>query len=512
MSVQEALDACAAMAPKPANRRTGRATIRDSKAAGLSAFPPKALAPVPAPATDLGLDLSRLTDAHAAELLDRRAGAALHFDQEQKVWRAWNGIAWPLDHAGARHAAVVTLARDIAAYALTLEDLDLRKKVLGFALRLESRHGTDNCLELAKHRHPIAVTTDMWDRDLWLFNTPTATVELRTGATRAARPEDLCQLLAGAPFDPNATAPRWTRFLEEVFPFDPDVIAYLQRWAGYVLTGDTREQIFLLLLGAGANGKSVLLAILNYVLGSYSYVSPFATFVRQYREGGNVASPELAALVGRRLISAVEACEATQLDEGRIKSLTGGDTITARHLFGKHFSFVPVGKIVLAANHRPRVTDDSVAFWRRCHVIPFSQSFLGPAADPTLLDQLKAEASGVLNWMLAGCLAWQRDGLQPPPIVLLASESYRAANDPLATFLEDCAIAGGFDDVVLVRDALAAYRRWADREGISERDRLRQRAFAERLGDRFPAFHHRAGSAVRNLKLVPRCDATDPCF
>ena len=253
---------------------------------------------------------------------------------------------------------------------------------------------------------------------------------------------------------------------------DPEVIAYLQRFAGYSLTADVREQVFLLLLGSGANGKSVLLTVLGHVLGSYSYIAPFSTFIRQRQDGGNVPSPELAALAGRRLISASESCEAARLDEARVKSLTGGDTITARHLFGKHFSFSPVGKIVLAANHRPRVTDDSLAFWRRCHVLPFAQSFTGPAADLTLVDQLRAEASGILNWMLAGCLAWQHDGLQPPTAVQLASDNYRAANDPLAGWVNDCATAGGFDDVVLVRDALASYRHWADREGLSDHDRV----------------------------------------
>ena len=362
-------------------------------------------------------------------------------------------------------------------------------------------------LSLAKHINPIAVTSAAWDRDPWLLNTPAGVVDLHTGDVRPARPEDLCQLVTGAAFDPTALAPRWRQFLDELFPDDPALVAYLQRWLGTCLTGDVREQVFVLFLGTGANGKSVLLAIVNYVLGTYAHVAPFSTFLRQRQDGGNVASPELAALAGKRLITASEACEAARLDEGRVKTLTGGDRITARHLFGKHFSFDPVGKITLAANHRPHVTDDSLAFWRRCHVVPFQQSFTGDRADRTLVDQLKAEASGILNWLVAGCLAWQQNGLEPPPAVVLANAAYRAANDPLAGFLADCSDDHAApEDWVLVRDAFKAYRQWAEREGFGDKDRLKPRAFADRLGERFAPFHHRTGSAVKGLKLTPPSD------
>lgn len=466
----------------------------------MTALATPAFARRPDPAA-LALNLSRLTDAHAAELLAARAGDHLCYDQQQQTWRRWDGRSWPVDHNGARHAAVVRLAHDIAGYALTLSDLDVRKKVLGFSLKLESRHGTENCLELAKHLAPIAVTSDVWDADPWVLNTPTGVIDLHTGTARPARAADLCQLVTGADFDPAATAPRWLRFLQEVFDGDGDLIAYLQRWFGYCLTGTIREQMFLLLSGTGANGKTVLQTTIGHVFGSYAYTAPFSTFLRQRHDGGNVPNPEVAALAGRRVITASESCEASRLDEARIKSLTGGDRQTARHLFGRHFSFDPVGKITLAANHRPRVSDDSLAFWRRCHVVPFMQSFIGDRANLTLTDELKTEASGILNWMIAGCLSWQRDGLQPPALVQLASDDYRRSNDALAGFLADSTTDGGFDDIVLVRDAYAAYKRWADREGLDDRDRLRQRAFRDRLTERYAAFHHRQGAAVRNLTL-----------
>jgi putative DNA primase/helicase len=450
------------------------------------------------------LDLSRLTDAHAAELLAQHAGDDLRFDQQQATWYAWQSPIWREDVTGTRQRAVVELARAIQRHALTLDDLDVRKRLLKFALGLESRRGTDNVLELAKRRPPLAVTSDVWDRDKWLLTTPTATLDLRTGTARPARASDLCRNCTGAAYDPDASAPRFDRFLDEVFAGDVAVIAYLQRLAGYCLTGDVREQVFVLLHGLGANGKSVLLSTLGVVMGSYAHIAPFHAFAARYGAGGDVPSPELAAFQSRRLIVASETREGTRLDEGRMKGLTGGEVITARYLFGRYFSFVPEGKILLAANHKPKVSDDSLAFWRRCHVLPFDQTFTGSRADLTLADHLRDEASSILNWMLAGCAAWQRDGLHPPPTVLLASANYREANDALAGFLQDCTDPdAGSDDATHARDAYALYKRWADREGLTDRERLSSHAFSERLREKgFEKFHDRTGTAHRRLRLV----------
>ena len=376
------------------------------------------------------LDLTRLTDAHAAELFAPHASDHLRFDQQQATWYAWQSPTWREDVTGTRHRAVVALALALAQHALTLDDLDLRKRLLRFALGLESRRGTDNAWS-CEHWPPLALTSDAWDRDKRQLVTPTATLDLHTGTARPARPRTSAATARARPMTPRP-ARRASTASSMKSSRDVAVIAYLQRLAGYCLTGDVREQLFVLLHGLGANGKSVLLSTLGFVMGSYAHIAPFQAFAARYGTGGDVPSPELAAFQGKRLIVASETRDGTRLDEGRMKNLSGGEVITARYLFGKYFSFTPEGKILLAANHKPKVSDDSLAFWRRCHVLPFDQTFTGSRADLTLADRLRDEASGILNWMLDGCAAWQRDGLQPPPSVLLASANYREANDALA--------------------------------------------------------------------------------
>jgi putative DNA primase/helicase len=161
---------------------------------------------------------------------------------------------------------------------------------------------------------------------------------------------------------------------------------------------------------------------LRYVLGDYAYNLPFSAFELKAR---SAIPNEIAALSGKRFVTAIETNESVELNEGRIKALTGSDPITARFLYGEFFTFVPSGKFWLAFNHKPRVSDDSPGFWRLIRLIPFLEMFVAGRADPDLLEKLKAEAPGILNWLVQGALMWQTDGLEAPAVVAEASKVSR---------------------------------------------------------------------------------------
>ncbi len=188
--------------------------------------------------------------------------------------------------------------------------------------------------------------------------------------------------------------------------------------------------------GRGANGKSVFLATLRHLLGAYACNTPFSTLERA--QGGGGISNDVAALAGKRLVTASEAREGARLNEERLKALTGGDAVTARFLYSELFTFIPQLKLWLAVNHRPRVSDDSSGFWRRIRLIPFTQTFAGERQDPRLGEVLAKEAEGILAWAVRGCLEWQTRGLEPPAPVKAATEEYQSENDPLASFLAEC--------------------------------------------------------------------------
>ena len=140
----------------------------------------------------------------------------------------------------------------------------------------------------------------------------------------------------------------------EVFDGDPEMIRYGQRAVGYSLTGDTREQCLFLCYGEGANGKSTFLNVLQYVLGDYAQNMPFSAFEKKAR---SQIPNDVAVLVGKRFVTAVETYEMARLNEQRIKVMTGGDPMSGRFLYGEFFSFEASHKLWLAFNHKPGVVD-----------------------------------------------------------------------------------------------------------------------------------------------------------
>jgi putative DNA primase/helicase len=154
-----------------------------------------------------------------------------------------------------------------------------------------------------------------------------------------------------------------------------------------------------------------------------------------------------ANLPGARFAKVVETREDLRLDEARVKSWTGGDTVTIRPLYKNSLSFVPAYKLWMAFNHKPTITDDSYAMWRRMRLIPFLRKFDKHQADKKLLSKLRAEAPGILNWAIAGCLAWQRDGLGTPATVERATQEYEAESDVFGHFIEDrCVVDPSFKE------------------------------------------------------------------
>ncbi len=344
-------------------------------------------------------------------------------------------------------------------------------------------------LELARSQPPIADKGKNWDADPMLLGVPNGIVDLRRGELRDGRRDDRVCMQAGVAFDSKASCDRWLQFLDEVFDGDKDLIEYICRAVGYSITGDVSEQCLFLLHGVGANGKSTFLNAIRHAVGDYGYNMPFTTIEMDRRAS---IPNDLAALVGRRLVTASETNEATRLNEGRVKALTGGDPVTARFLNREFFTFRPVAKFWLAVNHKPRVTDDSHGFWRRVRLIPFTQQFPG---DKMLESKLKVEAPGILRWAVEGCKQWQERGLDPPDCVRSATEEYRQESDVIEGFIAERIEVTNEDIELPIREIVEAYDRWAEREGLKPRERLGSRSFRSRLKAKWPDRHRRA---VRN--------------
>jgi len=359
-------------------------------------------------------------DSAALEFVDSHCDE-LRYCHTAGAWLRWNGVFWQRDETGSAFQWARELARKLA------EDQDKRGRYLtskvAFASAVE---------RFARVDPRVAVTFEYWDRDPWKLGTPGGTVDLQTGVLSDPKQDDgITKATSVAPLDQDC--PRWRRFLNEATRGDDALIRFLQQWSGYCLTGITREHALAFVHGNGGNGKSVFINVLTSILKDYAANAPMETFT-----SGKFAShpTDLAMLGGARIVTASETEEGRAWAEARIKQMTGGDPITARFMRQDFFTYKPQFKLTIIGNNQPVLHNVDDAARRRFNIIPFIHSPEKPDRD--LERKIMMEASGILRWMIEGCLDWQRNGLLRPESVTAATSAYFSEQDLMGQWLEDC--------------------------------------------------------------------------
>ncbi|WP_442753854.1 phage/plasmid primase, P4 family [Methylocystis sp. JAN1] len=362
-------------------------------------------------------------DALALRFADRHADE-LRYVAAWGKWLFWTGTYWAFDDTLRAFDMARAICREAAA--------DCNKPKI--ASVIASAKTVAAIEKLAKADRRIAATINQWDADPWILNTPGGVVDLRTGSTRPAQPDDyLTKITAVAP-NPAASCHRFLAFLGEITAGDAELVAYLRRVLGYALTGDTREHALFFGYGTGRNGKSVLLKTAADILGAYHKTASLETFTAS---NSDRHPTDLAGLRGARLVTASETEEGRRWAESRIKQLTGGDTVSARFMRQDFFEYRPQFKLVIAGNHKPSLRSVDEAIRRRFHLIPFAVTIPAEQCDPELAEKFRAEWPAILAWMIEGCLEWQRVGLQQPQAVREATAAYLEAEDAIAAWIDD---------------------------------------------------------------------------
>jgi putative DNA primase/helicase len=282
-------------------------------------------------------------------------------------------------------------------------------------------------------------TPDGWDSDNWKLNTPGGTVDLRTGKLLPHDPADYCTKITKVA--PSSSTPElWLRFLARVTDDNQELQAFLKRMSGYALTGDTSEHALFFLWGTGKKGKSTFINTLTGILHDYARVAPPEVFTMQ--KSGEKHPTCLAGLQGARLCTATETDKGAHLAESQVKSLTGGDKITARYMRKDFFDYTPCFKLLIGGNNKPTLRSVDEAIRRRINLLPFVVTIPESERDSTLGEKLKKEWPGILSWAIEGSLEWQRDGLKPPTIVQAATHNYLDDEDILEGWLAERAVIG----------------------------------------------------------------------
>lgn len=440
------------------------------------------------------LDLARYgatEDGLARALVDRHAHE-LRYCPQRASWLAWDGARWQWDEGGHHRESIKALARH-------LPDNDAwknhRKKMLSSA-------GVAGVAKMASTAQPVVVHAHQLDTDPWALNTPGGIVDLRTGDIRAASPDDLCTRLTKVSVD-RRRPERWLAFLTETFDGDTEMVGYIQRLAGYSASGVQLEHVLPFLHGSGGNGKSVFLEVLVAVLGDYASTAPPDFLLATGRQD----EAAVARLAGLRLVACSEVNQRARFDEAKVKLLTGGDRLTARFLYGNHFTFLPTHHLWLMGNHQPSVEAGGESFWRRLRLLPFTRQVPKGKRVEGLAGQLvEAEGPRILGWIVAGAIEALANKLREPEAVMAATASYAEEEDALGRFVADRVMLATGARTATV-DVRAAYAAWCRAEGVQE---LNQTAFGRELRSRWGIDVARSNGRRHYVGLTLYADLDEP--
>ncbi|HZT77376.1 MAG TPA: phage/plasmid primase, P4 family [Vicinamibacterales bacterium] len=276
-------------------------------------------------------------------------------------------------------------------------------------------------------------------------------------------------------YDPASTCPRWLAFLDRVLEGDAERIALLQEWFGYNLVFDTSYQRFMMFLGEGANGKSVVTSTLENLLGAENVSNvPLELFGDRF---------QLAPSIGKLANIVSEVTSVSKVDEGRLKEFTAGDSMSFDRKYLTPLQTKPTARLTIATNNLPRIGDRSEGVWRRLMLMPFNVVIPEGERDPLLTDKLKAELSGVLNWALEGLRRLQQQGHFTVPSVNTASVTeYKEESNPVKQFLDECCISEP-DATYPCAHIYIQYQLWCKARGYKPLD---ERQFGKDLKRVFP--------------------------
>lgn len=399
---------------------------------------------------------------HLGQILALILISCLRYDPIIRLWRFYKDGRWHKDYDGIEASKIVEA-----------ELRDLRKKLL------KSNSQTGKQEEITKFFDPLfspdkvkqvlralavntrvdfTVTAKDFDQDPMFLNCLNGTVNLLDGTLLTHSYVHLLSRQTAVTYDKNAGCPEWCKFINNVMGGDEDKIAYIQRALGYSVTGLTKEHCFFLLHGKGGNGKSTLLETIRYVLGDYVGNLANESLLLSVR----TIRSDIVRLQGQRVVTTSELKEQTRpLDEALIKALTAGDMQTVRESGKNEIDFTPQLKLFVATNHLPTIKGIDDGIWRRVRLISFDKSFSAKECDKDLLEKLKSEASGVLNWLIEGCQQWHEVGLNEPEVIRRAISLFRSDSNPVQLFLEDrCEARAGAK--IQLKEMHKKYIDWCD--------------------------------------------------
>jgi len=458
------------------------------------------------------------SDAGNVAILAQHVHGNLRHVQETKTWLWWDGERWNTDGAGTQaQRAALQVAEHYRREAAKLQEqlvnpaLDeegrkaVSKAIKGiesWAIQCRNKGRIDAMLVLAQRDSRFALSITDLDKNPLLFGVDNGVVDLKTGQLRAAGRDDFVTKRSPIAFVTGAPCPRFAQFMDEITALpDPSAPSrglprsalahYLHSALGYALTGTVPEQKMFFAIGPGSNGKNVLLDLVQHIMGDYCVtLAPEVIMANRHDADAERPTPSARRLAGARLAIASESKEGARLNVALVKAHTGNATMTARALHENTFSFAVTHKLWLMTNHAPALDHIDDALRGRLHLIPFDRTWNRPGhteRDPNLPDgdknlsvALLGEAEGVLQWLIAGAVAYLREGLEPPFEVTRMTRRYLEDADPFGRWFAGCDLCApesGTKSSVLHQEFIT----WCLSEGLSQSAAGSLKSFAAKL-------------------------------
>ena len=427
----------------------------------------------------------RCTDAANADATACRHGAGFRYVVEWDAWLAWNGTRWARTGASLalRRAVLLTARAEYAAVKLVIhglraelkralladkdlaDELDAKIKIQLVLLKWHEQSQNSSRIKAAADILATILAMPFSDLDScpWYFNVQNGTVDLRSAELLPHTREHYITQIAPVEWDDAASCPTWDTFIRQAMGGDVTMVMYLQRLVGYAATALNREHVLLFFWGGGNNGKGTFFRAIQGIFGEYGCAAPRDLLFQP--KGGSAPHPsELARLYGKRLAICAEVGESARFDEAKIKDLTGGDAIACRRMNEDWWDFTPTHTLFLHGQHKPNVSGHDLGIWRRMRLIPWLFTIAPGQVDVELSEKLLRERSGILRWLVNGCLEWQRVGLEEPATVVAATAEYRQESDVLGAFLRQYVVVDPVGRVVR-KTLRERYERWCEEAG-----------------------------------------------
>lgn len=406
----------------------------------------------------------------------------IRFCIERNTWFVWNGKYWEADTSGLHIRSIAQqTARSIYQEAAEAKSPDQAETLAKYAIRSETTSRIDAGIKESRNQQEIPCHVDNFDNDPWLLNVENGTINLKTGELNPHNHRNMITKYIPIKYDPDAHSELWEKILLEIFG-SPELVAYYQRAKGYSITADQSDQCFFFNYGQqGANGKSTVELTINGCLGNYATQVDPQAFMTTRNQKSNI-NEQISRLVKARLVIATELEEGQRLSTSLIKRMTGGEDLWAESKYEHGFHFKPEYKLWLSGNHEPTITDTTNSLWRRVRKIPFNNYF-PPERRITNLDKILIadHAPAILTWLVNGCLEWQKQGLNEPEEVRIATANYQESQDILHDYITDNCLTVDPQANISVADLYKDYLSWCQETDI---DPVGKKKFNARLEEK----------------------------